>query len=153
MAVEIHEDQPLVEPSVAWIRQFWAPMITQKTYTNSSFHPAIILNTENANATYLMPTDFTALVSLTIMFFCGNTGNKNIQVSIWFAGCGEAWNTHLGVQAFAVPLVNGIFYCLDLVPIFGALLANLVAGDLLWVELRNQSANAFQVYGVDGRYT
>ena len=149
---EIAEDQPLIEPRAAWPKQFWAYMLRVYPVAGTPTHPAYLGNLDFASATYQMPTDFTALGNLFLIIRPTATANRTLSITIRFAQTGEAYNTHTQTQAVVVPLVNLVLYGLDLVPLFGALLANLTPGDHM--EVLVQLTIGFDVYicGLDGRY-
>ena len=153
MAVEIHEDQPLVEAGAPWIKRFWAPAIAEQSYPAPEIHPALELFGYVAWASYKIPPDFTTLDNLYVVMWPEWTGAYNISFWPHFGQCGELWNVHNQWQILPVAMTLNKFTCYDLVPQFPVLLANLAAGDHLLLRVLNQTAQRLHVYGMDGRYS
>jgi len=150
---EIAEDQPLIEPGTAWIRQLWAPMIERQDYGLQGLHPALLDNVMRAHATLNIPTDFTTLNNLYLVVYPAANAAVTITVDISFGQNGEAWNTHTQQLPVVAAMLANRFTSIDLVPTFGALLANLAAGDHVFVVARNQVVTQICVYGLDARYS
>ena len=150
---EIAEDQPLIEPGTAWIRQLWAPMIERQDYGLQGLHPALLDNVMRAHATLNIPTDFTSLNNLYLIVYPAATVPVTINVTISFGQNGQAWNTRTQAANVVTAMVAGVFTSIDLVTTFGALLANLAAGDHMFVVARNQVVTQITVYGLDARYS
>ncbi|GAH35742.1 unnamed protein product [marine sediment metagenome] len=153
MAVELHEDQPLVEPTAAWPRQLWIPMISQPYAVGQSINPAELQLGERAWGTRQIPTDFTALSRLDMVMYPSFTQNYTMSTRISFGQCGELLNAHTAVFAPAIPMVLNTFLCYDLLALFAVLLANLVPGDNVRVHTTNGTGAVVFVYGLDMRYT
>jgi len=137
----------------AWIRQLWAPMILWGHYVVNEHHPARLANGYACNATLTMPTDFSTLNNLNLILYPAANANITIRVTISFGQDGEAFNTHTQWQNVVVAMVANVFTSIDLVATFGALLANLAAGDHLLVRVDHLVATLIYVYGVDARYS
>jgi hypothetical protein len=150
---EIPEDQPLIEPGAAWPKQLWAPMIAQHDFATWPLHPARVDNSMSSRATLNMPTDFTTLNRLYLVGHSSVNANIAMTITISFGGDGEAAGIHSQALALVVPMLAGIFTSTDLVLTFGALLANLVAGDHMQILVLNTGAATVRIYGVDARYS
>ena len=154
MAVEIHEDQPLVEPGVAWIRQVHIPMITQFDYGGTHQYPPQLAFGQVANGVRILPLDLTSVDQCILAFYPQDTGNYTLNYILYAGSCGELWNVHTDNANVGYPVVDDVIECVDLVAQFPAFFAALVAGDYLRVRVNNQTAARWiVVYGLVLRYS
>lgn len=153
MTVELHEDQPLVEPPAVGARQRWLPMIVRFEPGGPTIYPGGISTNDHAAGIIRMPLDFTTLSSLTLVLNPTNTGATNLDVSIRFGGCGELHNTHAQTLNQTWAMTANTFFCVDLLPLYAALLAALAVGDIMRVNVKNNQAAIVTCYGVDMVYT
>ena len=153
MAVEIHEDQPMVESSIAWPRQLWIPAIAHGHVGAQYQNPAQIQFGQIASGTVQIPTDFTALSRLDLVMYPSANANYTMSTTLYFGSVGEAYNIHTQNQAPVIPMVINVLTHYDLLTLFAALLALLVPGDDFQVRTNNQTGNNVYVYGLDMRYT
>lgn len=153
MAAEIAEDQALIEPGTAWIRQLWAPMIMRLPPGGLNIHPAQLQVGVSGSAILNMPIDFTTLNHLYFIVYPFAAANITMNVTIMFGQNGELYNVHTQTQAVVIAMLANRFTSVDLVTMFGALLANLAAGDHMWVSVADACATTFYAYGLDARYS
>ena len=129
MVVEIHEDQPLPEPTTPTM-QLSAQFITQLDYGGAaSIHPARIDGGQLGWASFRVPHDWTAPVSVEIVFWPRFTVVNNLTVDYYAGACGEAYNTHTVTTLNAIPLILDIEYCFDALADAPAFWAALNPGD------------------------
>lgn len=153
MVMEIHEDQPLVEPAAPWIRWLWLPAGLWWGNTNTGQYPCILSLGHIAYMIQKIPPDFTSLSSLRVAMY--STVNQVPPLSIWvhFGSVGEDPFLHSQTIVHNPILVANRHYELDLITTFPALLALLVPGDYLGIRLQNQAvANSVYVYGAEAVY-
>ncbi|GAJ15079.1 unnamed protein product, partial [marine sediment metagenome] len=88
MAVEIHEDQPLVEPAAAGLRRAWIPIVLYDYGNMVPSNPARVFRGEAASASYRIPTDFTSIDSLEFIGYGHTTRDYTITTRMYFGQCG-----------------------------------------------------------------
>ena len=103
--------------------------------------------------TYRMPTDFVVMDNLFLILWGAWTAAGSFDVRISFGQPGEAYNVHTLLVNVGAVMVLDQLTSVDLVPPFAALLANLVANDVVLVNVKNVSVNRHNVVGIDGRYS
>jgi len=152
MAVEIHEDQPLVEPSTAWPRELWVPATHLSNAYGGNQYPANILSGQSASMIVKLPTDFTSIVSAAISLYGGATMNFNLTVRGWAGACTEAPATHNQTDTRNHALTLNVFSCTDIVTLIPVFFAALTAGDHVYILVTNNTVGNVTVYGLDLRY-
>jgi len=152
--MEIHEDQPLVEPSAAWIRQIYVPVIAQADLGGSNNYPPYLGVGNVGCGIRRLPTDYTAMSQCNTALIPGVNGNVTMGFTLNAGGCDELWTVHTANGNFAYALVANTLTCVDLVALFPAFFAALVAGDWVRIDITKVvGAPAVRVYGLDMRYT
>ena len=150
MVLEIHEDQPLVEPAVTWVRQIHVPMAKNTALGAQADYPPRIINTEEAQGILKLPPDFTTMAQCIFTFFPATTGNRTVSYTLWAGKCGESYTAHTATAAFVHAATQNIVFCFDLLASFPAFFAALEAGDYLRVRALYQTAATYLVvYGLD----
>ena len=153
MAVEIHEDLPLVELAAAWPRQIWATAQPEADAYSATRIPCNLGLNHTGAMIFKLLNDFTSFTSATLVLYGGATQNFNIRIRVRGGACNEAHNTHIQTDTRNHALTLAVFSCIDLIPILPAVFGALAAGDHILVEVRNQTAPDITVYGIDVRYT
>ena len=153
MVVEIHEDQPLVEPGAAWIRELWLPAIHRMDGYGGAQYPASIGSTESVSMIRKLPTDFTSVTTATLVIYGWATQNYNLTITGRAGDCGENFALHTQNDTRNHALTANTFSCIDLVPILAAWFAALNAGDHIYINVLNNTVGIVTVYGLDLRYT
>ena len=149
MAVEIHEDQPLVEPGAAPTRQFW---VTAHERTGVGGYPPMLGLGQQAYLVFKVPHDYTAMTSMILDLMPAANHVCNLTLQGRAGACGEGINTHWENAAINQAIVANTHNCFDLVPLFAALIPLLNPGDHLLIRVINNIATGSEVWGMAVRY-
>jgi len=151
--MEIHEDQPMVEP-VTPTRTVEAQFISQRDYGAAwQIHPALVSGAAFAWASFRVPWDFTAWTSIIITLRPFNTANHSIELQYNGARNGEPWNTHNVTTTVVHALTANQLYEINSLADAPAFWAALTPGDTVTLRIRETGANSDYVSLVHGRYT
>jgi len=147
--MEIHEDQPLVEPGTPPTREIW---VTAHHGTAGGGYPPIFVTPLQARLIFKVPWDYTSMVSmiLDLMPAANHVCNFSLQGRV--GACGEGVNTHFQNVAINQALIANVHNCVDLVPLFNTLIPLLGPGDHFLLRVINNIATGSEVWGMAVRY-
>lgn len=154
MTIEIHEDQPLVEPAAPWIRHIRAPVTAWLDSGGIFIHPPQIGIFAVSSGLFRLPADLTSVDELMLTLYPQATGNYTLRYFLNAGACGELFNTHTLTQNVVHALTANTLACIDLVTLFPVFFAALTAGDNLQIRVQNNAGPGWLiVYGLDLRYS
>jgi len=150
--MEIHEDQPLVEPAAGPTRKIWVPLIHRFNTYPGVQAPSDTQNTFIASGTFEVPHDFTAWTRIRLVVFGNITQPYNITIRGDAGTCGELYTTHNQTIVQVVNLVLNRFTCIDLSALMAAFFGALSPGDYVQMQVTNNTVGIVTTYGFDLRY-
>ena len=108
--------------------------------------------TQQAWLLFMVPHDYTAMTSMLLDLVPAANHVCNITLQGRVGACAEGIATHWQNAAINQAIVANTNNCVDLVPLFGALLALINPGDIFVIRVINNIATGSEIYGMAVRY-